>query len=131
MPVGYDLKTQKLLSGVASVTHGTTYTPSTAPSPVMADVMYAEKCRVKVEATGSAAGTGNLTFNFVAIGHPGETYPTVASFNVVVPLNGTTPVGKDLIVDCSAYIEIKLLSVQNADASADATNVMATVDYKI
>ena len=128
---GYDQVSQPLLSGVAAVAHSATYTPSTAPSPIPADVAYAGKCRVKVQFTGSAGGTGDVTFNFAAIGHAGETYPTLPSFSVVAAQNGAAAVGKDAIVDCSGYIAIKLLSVQNADAAADISQVMATVDYKI
>ncbi len=128
---GYGQVSQNLLSGVASVVHATTYTPSTAPSPTPADVAYCGRCRVKVQFTGSAGGSGNVTFNFVAIGHVGEAYPTVPSFSVVVAQSGANAVGKDTIQDCGGYIAIKLLSVQNADAAADISQVMATVDYKI
>ncbi len=84
-----------------------------------------EEIWISCKATGgNASASGNVTFNFVVKGDATQSYPTTASFSVVLTLSGTSAVVKDAIVSFPGKL-IKVLSIVNGDASYTATLVNA------
>ena len=131
-PYGYMNRTQDLLSEAATVAAAgiKNYTPGTAPNTPV-DVNDTGKAYVQVRFTGSAGGSGLVTFRFAAIGHSEHDYPTLAQFSRSVPQNGAAEVIDGFVIDTTAFTAIALLSVQNADTAAGITGVQALVSYKL
>lgn len=132
-PYGYGNYTANLMDGVASVTHAQTLSPTTATTPKSTPVNVNDtgKAYIQVKFTGAAGGTGLVTFNFVARGHPSHSYPTEVMFSRAIAQAGAVAKSAAFEVDTSVLYDIALLSVQNADAAADITGVQAIVSYKL
>lgn len=86
---------------------------------------------VMVKFEGTQAGTGAITLTFAR--SPDNTnWETTPRFTWATALNGTTPVvaytNLTALVGAAGYL--KIVSVQNADASASATNFSVTVVKK-
>jgi hypothetical protein len=87
---------------------------------------------VQVAVQGDAAGTGAITATF-ARSLDGTTWETAPRFTMACALNGTTAVVQytnfpNTIIGPVGYI--KLISVQNADATANATNASIKIITK-
>ena len=115
---------------VASIEAGATY--GTDSSAIY--VAGASTVCIQVTATGAAAGSaGNVTYNFVGgnaakAGTP--TYPTTASFSIVLALSGTTKIIKDELVDVTGYKFLKIDSIVNGDGAQAIEDVNANIYYK-
>ena len=86
---------------------------------------------LQVNMAGSQAGTGNVILT-LARSKDGLTFETTPRFTVTNALNGTTAVigYADISEQAQSAHSLRLISAQNADASASATNVTISVVLK-
>lgn len=86
-------------------------------------------CQVNLQ--GDQAGTGAITLTW-ARSKDGSTFETTPRFTVVTALNGNTAVVAftNLTALTGAAHSLRLISAQNADASASATNVTISIVKK-
>jgi len=96
-----------------------------------ADVQDTDFCHILCNAYGAAGLVEAITFSFAGTCEWGDapTFPTQASFTVVVTGTGATMAIADAVIDTRAYRAIRLLSVTNGDAS-DGIVVSAWIDSK-
>ena len=116
-------RAQDFISG-ATITNATTRTTGFAVVPLGNATRY----DLVVKMQGSQAGTGLVTLT-MARSHDGETIETTPRFTSAFALNGNTAVvgytNLDTHIKAARYLH--LISAQNADASASATNVTITI----
>ncbi len=115
-------------TAVASIAKSTTY--SAASNEVMVFPAKTGNLQVSFYGEDAAHTSGTVTFNFVARGHPDQSWPTTASWYVEATPNGTAQVILDQIIDCEPYYDLKILSIQNASATYAISTVQANIAYK-
>lgn len=111
-------RAQDFLSG-GTLTNNATRTTGFTAVPFNGD-----RADLVVKMQGDQAGTGNVTLT-LARSHDGVTIETTPRFTRVFALTGNTAVVgyTNLFAGNTAARYIHLISAQNADASASATNV--------
>jgi hypothetical protein len=125
LPARAEVGTVNFLSA-GTITNNTTRT--TGFSDVKVDDN--EIVSLQINASGDAAGTGNLVL-ILARSKDGVTFETTPRQTVSFALAGaTTIVGYTNLTLVGASHSLRLISVQNADASASATNVTVAVVKK-
>lgn len=108
-----------LLTGTIDINASTTHSV-TANEQKALDVAGVTEVTFSVKVTGAdASASGDVDFNF--IGYNGTDWDTVAFATVTVTINGTTAAIKSLDKTIGSREQIKLLNIQNKDASYGVT----------
>jgi len=126
-----EVGTINLLSG-GTHAQGGTITNATTRTTGFADVKVEDQeiVSLQINASGTEAGTGALTM-ILARSKDGVTFETSPRQSISFSLAGaTTIVGFTNLVYVGAAHSLRLISVQNADANASATNVTISVVKK-
>jgi hypothetical protein len=96
------------------------------------DLFSAEYAMLTLVVTGANAGaTGNITARFKIRGDPTQAWPnnTETTYDLTGALTGVTEARYTKLIDTRGLMELKLYSVQNADATYHAT-VNVEITYK-
>jgi hypothetical protein len=81
------------------------------PPAMMLEVLRPEYALLIVKATGTAAETGNLVFNFVGRCHETDPWPTKTNFTITLTLSGATTVVNVADYLVKGFAEIKLVNI--------------------
>jgi len=121
MATGAQSSGQFLASSIASIAAATKTTNFTSLVVPVWDVL---ELMLQGEVTGgNASADGEVDFVLAGRIKDGGTWDTVAAFTLTLDLNGTTAVLESGQIDVQGFHSLKLLSVENKDASYTATLV--------
>lgn len=115
-------------TAVTNLAKASTYSTASDIAPSVFNAQWAD---IQITANGTDSSTdGVVTFNFVTRGHEDQSWPTSASFSMEVTMAGSTAQIANGLINCQAYYDIKVLSIENADATYLATALNASIAYK-
>lgn len=127
LPAKADVGTIQLLSA-GTVTNNTTRT--TGFTDAVVDNQKNDEASLQVSFTGDQAGTGAVTL-ILARSADGTTFETTPRISIATAVNGVTAVCLYTnLPNTGAAYAYRLISIQNADASASITNCTVSIVKK-